>query len=163
MKNILKLILVATSLLLVLVSCKEETVNTEEADIAGIRERLEELDATENTIAYSKDGENILDADYMEYYFGDPALLDGIEDYVYYTSATTSVNEIGVFKFSDEGVKEELLKAFANRIETLASTFALYSKEDEDVALGYDSGSVGNAVYFVATKDNLPVIEAIRQ
>lgn len=160
MKNILKLILIATALLTLLISCNSDEKSV---DIATITDSLNKLEAVENTIIYSKDGENTLDADYMEYYFGDPALLDGIEDYVYYTSATTSVNEIGVFKFSDEGVKEELLKAFANRIETLASTFALYSEEDEDVALGYDSGSVGDAVYFVATKDNLPVIEAIRQ
>lgn len=160
MKNILKLIFVAAALLLVFVSCNSDV---KEADINKITDALNKLEATQNTIVYTRDGENTLDADYMEYYFGDPSFVDGIEDYVYYTSATTNVNEIGVFKLSDNGIKEKLLEAFATRAETLASTFALYSEEDEKIALGYKAGALGDALYFVATSDNDAVLDAINQ
>ena len=107
----------------------------------------------EDTILYSERGENALDADYFEYYFGNAGLLEGITDYFFYTSATTSVSEAGAFKVKNEETAKAMLEAFDTRRNNLISTYENYSPEDVAVAEKMEKGQNENLVWFVMTKD----------
>lgn len=120
---------------------------------------LSETDALSNTIVYTPDV-NPID-DYFDYYLGDTALLEGISDYVYFTSAETSVAEAGVFKVKDKATADALLEAFGARAENLAITYENYSPEDTARARGVKTGSFDDIVWFVASADNDSVISAI--
>ncbi|MBE6700899.1 MAG: DUF4358 domain-containing protein [Ruminococcaceae bacterium] len=170
MKKITILLLLLTLIFTFnLVSCNKEenSENTaiEVSDYAfeTVVESLLNEDVLSNVISYTKDGENVLDADYFEYYFSDPALLEGISEYFYCTSATTSVSEVGIFQVKDSDTKESLLKAFDTRQSTLVSTYESYSPEDVQIAENMKKGSFDDIVWFVATTDNDTLSEIIKK
>ncbi len=148
-------------LTLFLVSCKEEGLKESDYSIADKKASLSALEVLSETIIYEKDGENALDGDYFEYYFGDASLLEGVSDYIYYTSATTSVCEVGIFKVKDDDTKTALETAFTTRKENLVSTYENYSKADVQIAENMKNGSFDDVVWFVMTTDNASVTEII--
>ena len=157
-----KLISVALVILtLFAVSCKEEGLKVSDYSVADKKAELSALELLAETIIYEKDGENVLNSDYFEYYFGDSALLEGISDYIYYTSATTSVCEVGIFKVKDGETKTALENAFTTRKENLISTYENYSKADVQIAENMKNGSFDDVVWFVMTTDNASVTEVI--
>ncbi len=169
----MKKIIIATLILLALFlsSCNKEeventndnTITASDISIENTKNELSALDALSETIIYSPNSENSLDEDYFDYYFANSTLLEGIKDYVYFTSATTSVCEAGVFKVKDAETKEALLSAFETRKENLISTYENYSPEDVEVAENMTKGSFDDVVWFVMTKDNQSVKEVIEK
>ena len=103
MKRISILLAVLALSLVFITSCAEDGVSFEDAKSA-----LFDAEALSKTIVYEPDGENALDADYFEYYFSDGSLSELVEDYVYFTSETTSVCEAGVFKVKDKKAEAAL-------------------------------------------------------
>lgn len=163
-----KIIIVTLILLsLVLSSCNEKTevkdFTESNISIETYEKDLTLLDALSETIVYSPKSENSLDKDYFDYYFGNGDLFDSVSDYVYFTSATTSVCETGVFKVKNEDTKNALLSAFETRKENLISTYENYSPEDVETAKNMISGSFDDVVWFVITKDNNSVKETIEK
>ena len=165
----MKKIIIATLILLALLLCscnektEEKSFTESEASIEAYENELTLLDALKDTIVYSPKGENALDKDYFDYYFSNGALLEKISDYVYFTSATTTVCETGVFKVKDEATKNALLSAFETRKENLISTYENYSPEDVKTAENMISGSFDDIVWFVITNDNEAVKQAIEE
>lgn len=154
------LILFTLIFTVILTACGEDTQWTV-SDYSPV-ERATELQSTEalsDTIVYTE-GTNPID-EYFDYYLGDAALLEGIEDYVYFTSAATSVAEAGVFKVKDKATADALLEAFDTRAESLAMTYENYSPEDTERANNMKKGSFDDVVWFVASSDNDSVISVI--
>ena len=148
------------------VSCNKNEENEwtkSERSPVSLESELSELDVLSNTIVYKTDGENVLDADYFAYYFGDEELLDGIEEYIYYTSATSTVSEVGVFKVKDEKTAQSLLSAFKARGENLEAIYENYSPADVAVAKGMQTGSFDDIVWFSATTDNDSVTAVVTE
>ncbi len=164
MKKLLILVLTAV-MIISLISCtKEEGKETFETSSYAPSERLETLkglEALSDTIVYEP-SENPIN-DYFDYYLGISELPEGVVDYVYFTSASTSVREAGVFKVADKKTADTLLAAFETRCENLASTFENYSPEDTAIAKGMKSGSFDNIVWFVAAPDSESIISAIEE
>ena len=153
-------------LTVILVSCGENEEKTEELqesslNMATVETAVEGL--LDDTILYSQNSENKLDHDYFEYYFGNSDLFDGISDYFFFTSATTSVSEAGAFKVKDSDTAKALLEAFDTRRDNLKAIYENYSPEDVGVAEKMIKGQDGNVVYFAMTKneDNLKTIKDI--
>ena len=143
-------------LTVILVSCGENEEKTQELQESSLNMATVEasvMGLLDDTILYSKDSENKLDADYFEYYFGASDLLEGITDYFFYTSATTSVSEAGAFKVKDSDTAKALLAAFDTRCENLKAIYENYSPEDVGVAEKMIKGQNGNVVYFAMTKN----------
>lgn len=117
----------------------------------------------DDTMLYSEDSDNKLDADYFEYYFGNSELLENITDYFFVTSATTSVSEAGAFKVKDSDTAKALLDAFDTRRDNLKAIYENYSPEDVGVAEKMIKGQNGDVVYFAMTKseDKLKTIKDI--
>ena len=157
-----KIFLVILALLaLTLVACDKEEKAPEkssftesEISVSAIAKSLSDSDALADTIIYKNGGENPLDEDYFDYYFGNSALLSDVTDYVYYTSATTSVCEAGVFKVKNEETRDALLSAFDTRKENLMATYENYSPADVAIASDMKKGSFDDVVWFVMTKNN---------
>lgn len=153
-------------LALLLVSCGENEEKREELQESSINITTVETVVAgllDDTMLYSDDGENKLDEDYFEYYFGNSDLLIGITDYFFYTSATTSVSEAGAFKVKDSDTAKALLEAFDTRRDNLKAIYENYSPEDVAVAEKMIKGQNGNVVYFAMTKneENLNTINDI--
>lgn len=159
MKKLISFALILLTLLAV--SCKEEGIKESDYSPSAKEAELSALEVLSDTIVYRKGSDNVLDEDYFEYYFGDASLLEGVSDYIYYTSATTSVCEAGVFKVKDDETKESLETAFSTRKDNLVSTYENYSKEDVQIAENMKSGSFDDVVWFVMTTDNNSVTEVI--
>ncbi len=136
-----------------LVACGEDTEWTvSDYSPSAKAEELQGVAALTNTIVYTADV-NPID-DYFDYYIGDASLLEGITDYVYLTSAETSVAEAGIFKVKDKETADALLQAFDTRAENLAATYENYSPEDTAIAQNMTKGSFDDVVWFVASSDN---------
>ena len=163
MKKLIIITLILLSLILSSCNEKEEEKLFAESNISveTYEKDLALLDILNETIIYSPKGENTLDKDYFDYYFANGDLFDKVSDYVYFTSATTSVCETGIFKVKDEETKKALLSAFEIRKENLISTYENYSPEDVETAKNMISGSFDDVVWFVITKDNQTVKEII--
>ena len=163
MKKILAILLLA----FVFISCSDnaEKENFTESDysIKDTTENLSTFALLSDTILYTPDGENVLDGDYFDYYFGNSELLEKISDYAYFTSATTAVCEVGIFKVKDNDTKEALLLAIEERKENLISTYENYSPEDVEIAKGLLKGSFDDIVYFAMTTENDSVKSAIEK
>ena len=154
----MKKLLVAIFLIitLLLVSCGENEEKTEELQESSINITTVETVVAgllDDTMLYSDEGENKLDEDYFEYYFGVSDLLDGNTDYFFCTSATTSVSEAGAFKVKDSDTAKALLEAFDTRRDNLKAIYENYSPEDVSVAEKMIKGQNGNVVYFAMTKN----------
>lgn len=159
MKKIIAVTLILLSLLLVSCNKEEEkpqdsSITVSEVSPVSFTEELSTLDVLSETILYTPDSENPLDEDYFDYYFGDKELLSKVSDYAFYTSATTAVSEVGIFKVKDSEAKEKLLSAFETRKNNLISTYENYSPEDVEVASQMITGSFDDIVWFAATRDN---------
>lgn len=146
-----------------LIACTDEAAEWTVSDYSPSAKagELQSTEALANTIVYTADA-NPLD-DYFDYYLGDTSLLEGITDYVYFTSAETSVAEAGVFKVKDKATADALLTAFDTRAENLAATYENYSPEDTERANNMKKGSFDDIVWFVASSDNDSVISAISE
>lgn len=159
-----KILLVITLVLtLFVMGCGEDATEWTVSDYSpsANAEELNAVEALSNTIVYTPD-ENPID-DYFDYYIGDVTLLEGITDYVYFTSAETSVAEAGVFKVADKATADALLSAFDTRAENLAATYENYSPEDTQRAKDMKKGAFDDIVWFVASSDNNSVISAIEK
>ncbi|MBQ7897091.1 MAG: DUF4358 domain-containing protein [Clostridia bacterium] len=167
MKKLIVITLIFLALLLV--SCNKEEkpadngITISEISPVTFTEELSGLDVLSETILYTPSSDNALDEDYFDYYFGNKELLEKISDYAYYTSATTSVCEVGIFKVKDTEAKENLLSAFETRKNNLISTYENYSPEDADVASDMITGSFDDVVWFAATSDNASVKAVIEK
>ena len=126
-----------------------------------IKADLEGLEVLSDTIKYTPDGENKLDADYLDYYFGNSDLV--AEDYIFFTSSGTSVCEVGVFKVSDKAVQKDFTDAFKKRGENLATIYENYSPDDTERAQNIKIGSTADYVWFSMTSDNAAVTDAINK
>ncbi len=149
-----------------LVSCGENEEKTEKLQESSINMSTTEtavMGLLDDTILYSENSDNKLDRDYFEYYFGNGDLLNGITDYFFYTSATTSVSEAGAFKVKDSDTAKALLDTFDTRRDNLKAIYENYSPEDVGVAEKMIKGQNGDVVYFAMTKneDNLKTIKDI--
>lgn len=153
------LVLLTLVFALLLTACGEEQWKVSDYSPADKAAELQATEALADTIVYTAEGDPI--DDYFDYYIGDAALLEGIEDYVYFTSAATSVAEAGVFKVKDKATADALLSAFDTRAENLAMTFENYSPEDTERANNMKKGSFDDVVWFVASSDNDSVISVI--
>jgi hypothetical protein len=164
MKKIFCIILAL--LTVTLVSCdkgEERIEHTAEMNAEFISEKKDAFDTLEildATVVYQNGGENTLDADYFEYYFGDATLFDEVTEYLYYTSAEVSVCEVGLFRVNADA-KEKMYQGAEHRRDTLSLTFEPYSKTDAEIADGMEIGIVDDVVWFVATSDNTPVVNVI--
>lgn len=163
MKKFIALLL----LVFVFVSCSNdsEKQNFTESDYS-IKDTVENLSTfalLSDTILYLPDGENVLDADYFDYYFGKSELLENISDYAYYTSATTAVCEVGIFKVKDSDTKDALISAIEERKNNLISTYENYSPEDVEIAKGLVVDSFDDIVYFAMTTENDSVKSVIEK
>lgn len=156
-------ILLTVILAVFLIACGEEVAEwtVSEYSPSDKASALSATDALSNTIVYTPDA-NPID-DYFDYYLGDTALLAGITDYVYFTSAETAVAEAGVFKVKDQETANALLEAFGKRAENLAVTFENYSPEDTAIAMGVKISSFDDIVWFVASADNDSVMAVITE
>lgn len=154
-------ILLALIFAVVLVSCGENGTQWTVSDYSPVEQisELQSTDALANTIVYTA-VTNPID-EYFDYYIGDSSLLDGIEEYVYFTSAETSVAEAGIFKVKDQATADALLTAFDTRAENLADTYENYSPEDTAIAKNMKKGSFDDVVWFVASSDNNSIISII--
>ncbi len=108
----------------------------------------------EAPIVYQNGSEKEFDEDYLDYYFGNSKLLEGVTEYIFITSSTTSVNEIGVFKVNSASAKDALTKAFETRRDALVQTHTNYSATDLEISKNMVIGSFDDVVYFIATPDN---------
>ena len=150
-------------LALFIIGCGEDATEWKVSDHSpsALADELMSTDALSNTIVYTSDA-NPID-DYFDYYIGDSALLEGITDYIYFTSAETSVAEAGIFKVADKATADALLSAFDTRAENLAATYENYSPEDTQRAKDMQKGSFDDIVWFVASSDNSSVISIIEK
>jgi hypothetical protein len=170
MKKILFVLLAA---LLLLTSCagtdtdKDKTdENTLKASSYAVKDTVSALLESEvlaDSIVYQNATDTELDGDYLDYYFGNSALLDGVDSYALLISPTTSVAEVGIFKISDEKAKTALKKAFETRKENLIQTHTNYSADDLAIANGLVTGSFDDVVYYVATTSNSEVEAIIKK
>ncbi len=159
MKKLLTLLSILA--LILCASCTREEADFQSSDYSPL-DKLNALTQTEalaNTIAYEP-SVNPID-DYFDYYLGLDTVPDGVSDYVYFTSATTAVSEVGIFKVPDKETAQALLDAFKARGETLASVFANYSPEDTAIAENIQIGLFDDIVWFTATSDNSSIISII--
>lgn len=152
------LIILTVLLALFAVSCSEAWSESDYKP-SDIQEELDALPALADTMVYTPD-ENPID-EYFDYYFGDTALLDGITDYIYYTSASTNCAEAGVFKVKDQATADALTEAFKTRGGNLAATFENYSADDTAIAEDLETGSFDDIVWFVASNNNEEVKSVI--
>ena len=163
MKKISLILVFAMLLTLTLVSCgdKKESEEWKTSDYSPVSkvEALTALPALADTTVFTP-ADNPIDEDF-DYYFGDATLMDGIEEYVFFTSKKASVAEAGIFKCKDKKTAEALLKSFATRRENLSETFKLYSVDDTNIALNMKTGSFDDIVWFSATNDNQSVTDII--
>lgn len=144
-----------------LVSCGKDNEVIKDSDYSpeSKKEALMATEALSDTMVYTT-SENPID-DYFEFYVGDPALLEGIEEYVYFTSAGTAVAEAGIFKVKDQATADALLEAFDTRKEALITIYENYSPEDVEKASNMKKGSFDDVVWFVASSDNAAVEKII--
>ena len=164
MKKISLILVLTLIFAFTLISCSDKSEDgaewkTRDYSPASKAEALTALPALADTTVFTAN-ENPLDEDF-EYYFGDAAVFEGVEDYVFFTSKKANVAEAGIFKCKDKATAEALLNAFATRRENLSETFKLYSVEDTNIALNMSKGSFDDVVWFVATKDNKSVEDVI--
>ena len=164
MKKISIILVLAMILSFALISCGDKKENdaewkTSDYSPASKVEALTALPALADTSVFTAN-DNPIDDDF-DYYFGDATLMDGIEEYVFFTSKKASVAEAGIFKCKDKKTAEALLKSFAERRENLSETFKLYSPEDTNIALNMKTGSFDDIVWFAATNDNQSVADII--
>ena len=162
-----RIILSVTALLclLLLVSCssgsKEEKItSTDYSTQETLNGFLESSLFPGPPIVYQNGSEKVLDSDYLEYYFGNSGLLDGVSEYIFVTSPTTNVNEAGVFKVTSAAAKKALVKAFETRRDALVQTHTNYSETDLEISKNMTIGSFDDVVYFIATPDN-SVVESL--
>ncbi len=168
MKKIIAVTLILLSLILASCNKDEEKpqdngITVSDVSASSFTAGLSGLDVLSETILYTPASDNVLDEDYFDYYFGNKELLEKISDYAFYTSATTSVCEVGVFKVKDSEAKESLLSAFETRKNNLVSTYENYSPEDVEVANAMITGSFDDIVWFSATRDNGAVKAVIEE
>ena len=158
-------LILALILSLTLVACSTTVEETPEESITAtdysINDVLDRLLYSSKfpgpPIVYQLGSDKEFDADYLDYYFGDTTLLDGVSDYVFVTSPSTNVNEVGIFKITGSAQKEKLIKAFETRRDNLVQLHANYSAEDVTIAENMMIGSFDDVVYFIATESNAEV------
>ena len=142
-----------------LVSCTDaEDFSTTDYDVSATADALTEL--MPEAIVYQNGGSNELTEDFLDYYFGDSTLLAEVDSYVFITSPTTAVNEVGVFKVTSAEARDALLEAFATRRDNLIQIHTNYSADDLAVSENLKAEAFDDVVYFIATPDNA-TIEAI--
>lgn len=106
------------------------------------------------SITYQSGSEQELNEDFLDYYFGNRELLVGVDSYVFITSPTTEVSEVGVFKVTDEASRNALLDAFALRQDNLIQIHTNYSADDLATSENLKTGYFDDVVYFIATNNN---------
>lgn len=149
-----KLLMILTVILAVLfTACTEDAPEWTVSDYSpsAMETALSDTEVLANSIIYNE--ANPIN-DYFDYYFVDTALLEGITDYLFYTSADTSVSEVGIFKVKDKETADALLEALGTRAENLVATYENYSPEDTAIAQNMVKGSFDDIVWFAATADN---------
>ncbi|MBR5459895.1 MAG: DUF4358 domain-containing protein [Clostridia bacterium] len=163
------ILLITVTLALLLVSCSTVEIK-EESTVTpsdySVQETLDSLLASGHysviPIVYQNGSERELDEDYLDYYFGNADLLEGIDSYIFVTSPNTNVNEMGVFKITDAKNREMLIEAFNTRRENLIQTHTNYSAEDLAIAENMIIADFDDIVYFIATPDNAFVEEIVK-
>ncbi len=152
-----KIILILSVILAIfLVSCdKQETFTATDYSVEEVSFSL--TTAFSDGIIYQNGTERELDGDFLDYYFGDKELLTDVDSYVFITSPTTEVCEVGVFKVTSANARDTLLKAFATRRDNLIQIHTNYSADDLAVSQNLKTGSFDDVVYFIATSDNASV------
>ena len=164
MKKIV-LFVAAILCLVLLVSCSSDSKDgkitvTDYSVQTALENCLDSSVFPESPIVYRNGSEKEFDGDYLDYYFGNSNLLEGVYEYVYITSPTTNVCEAGVFKITTSSAKDALLKAFETRRDALVQTHTNYSATDLEISKNMTIGSFDDVVYFIATTDNA-TIEAL--
>lgn len=157
MKKIISVLLVILAIFLV--SCDKEEAFT--STDYSVEETSFSLTAVfPDGIIYQNGTDRELDEDFLDYYFGSKELLAGVSEYVFITSPTTAVNEVGVFKVTSAEARDALLEAFTTRRDNLIQIHTNYSADDLAVSKNLKSGSFDDIVYFIATPDN-EAVEAL--
>ncbi len=169
-----KILLIFLFVLLLCTSCekdpdshagKDASYSYTNENISDMCEKLLELPMFENTTVFctnpSEDGHKELDGFYSEYYFSNSDILSGIDSYVFLTSSTVDLCEVGIFLTESEESANALSKAFETRQSNLIQTYELYSQKDTDIAKNAVFGKEGNLVWFIITESNGSVEEII--
>ena len=160
MKKII--LILSVILVLFLVSCdKSDAFASSDYSVAETSISLSSV--LPDGIVYESGTERELDADFTDYYFGNKELLNGVDSYVFITSPTTAVNEVGVFKVTSKEARDALLEAFNTRRDNLIQIHTNYSAEDLAVSENLKSGSFDDIVYFTATPDNEKIEALIKR
>ena len=158
-----KILLVLTlALLLILTACKAKDETTDVFDMDALKTRIEESADLAENIMYEDGGNIPLDNFYLDYYFSDKAILEGIDDYIMLVSAESKMNEIGVFKITSPEQKERLEQAVITRVQKSVTVFEPYSEEDANIAKSFITGEYKDIFYYIMTPNPTATEELIK-
>lgn len=171
MKKILLFVTLLVLCLALTVSCSDnsrdaddtenEALNADDTevkahDVSAMSKELGRLDIiVENT------NREFLDNDLCDYYFSNSQLLSGVTNCIFFTSKTTALYEVGVFKSDSKEKREEIISDIEKRRENLISIYEMYSEEDTKTAKNMIIKEDGDIVYYIATPDNATIENVI--